>query len=141
MNLLEKVIAAKALEAHLKTLKAEIDTEARELFEPGDRKTVRHGDVKLGTITMSDPKATWKVVNREEWTAWVAENYPDALVTTVSVNPAWEAEYLKSPVDADGLIPDGLDQRTATPSWIVKPEKTVLAVLSADLPKMLGVGQ
>lgn len=139
MNPLERTIALKALSDWLAERKREGDAEVKTLFEPGDRKAVRRDGQKLGEITVSDPKPAWKVTDRAAFTRWVQENHPAAVVTEVRVVPAWEATLLRDPVDADGVIPDGVEMKTATPSWIVKPAPDALRVLADDLPGLLEV--
>lgn len=111
--------------AVLKELKERNDaTRARVLatLKPGDRRTVWLDVTEVGTVSRNRPSTGWTVTDREAFTAWVAEHYPEAIVTTRSVVPAWEKELLASPVDKEtGEIPPGLEEKTSTPGIVVKP--------------------
>jgi len=114
--------------AVLKELKARNDaTRARVqgTLKPGDRRTVWLDDAEIGTVSRNRPSTGWAVTDREAFTAWVAETYPEAIVTTRSVVPAWEKELLASGVDkATGEVPPGLEEKTSTPGVVVKPNAT-----------------
>ena len=142
MNTLEKSVLLKALENWITTLKRPVDAETRALFEAGDRKTVRSPEgVRLGTITVSDPKEVWKVTDKEAFTAWVAERYPDSIITTRAVGSAMETALLRDGVDAaTGEVPDGIELRSATPSFTVKPETGLVERFLPELGGLLEIG-
>jgi hypothetical protein len=79
-------------------------------------------DTEIGTVSRNRVSTGYVVTDREAFTEWVAENYPDAIVTARSVVPAWERELLADPVDkATGEVPPGLEEKTSTPGVVVKP--------------------
>lgn len=133
--------------AVLKELKDRNDaTRARVLatLKPGDRRTVWLDDTEVGTVSRNRASTGWAVTDRDAFTAWVAENYPEAIVTTRSVVPAWERELLASPVDkVTGEVPPGLEEKTSTPGVVVKPNDSAaahaLVLLDGGMPE-LGAG-
>lgn len=112
-------------------------------LKPGDRRTVWLDDTEIGAVSRNRATTAWVVDDRDAFTAWVAETYPEAIltVTTSSVVPAWEKELLASPVDqSTGEIPPGLKQVTSTPGVVVKPNPTgsarAVAMLLGGIPEL-----
>lgn len=51
-------------------------------MQRGDRMIARSplGDVKVGTVSKTDPKPVARITDESAFTAWVQENYPDRMV-------------------------------------------------------------
>mgnify|MGYP007082239270 FL=1 len=140
MNILERTILMKALTDLVDAEKKATDAEAKALFEPGDRKAVRYAGEKVGTITVSEPKPAWRVTDRRAFTAWVQANHPDAVVAEPVVVPGWEKDLLADPVDpATGEIPDGVELKTGSPSWIVKAAPGAIHALAPGIVRALEI--
>ena len=144
MNALELAILWKAVSAAVAEKKQAVDTEARALFEPGDRKTVWADGEKIGAIVLSDPKPGWKVKDRALFTRWVAEHHPDMTIevvtTEVVVLPEWEKEFLRQPVDAEtGEVPPGIKYGSATPAFTITPADGVIPALLPGLAAVLEI--
>lgn len=115
----EKAIldAATELNIHTRDLLAQ-------LMSRGSKITVFADDaetVDLGQVWVTNPKPAWKVTDQAAFLAWVAEHHPDAIVTQVTVSPAWTAALLKKGADADGVEPDGITLVSGKPSLTVRP--------------------
>lgn len=108
-------------------------------LQPGDRRTVWLDDTEIGTVSRNRSGKGWSVTDRDAFTAWVAETYPEVIVTTRSVVPAWEKEFLADPVDKlTGEVPPGLAERTSTPGVVVKPNDAGTARAIAALLEAMG---
>lgn len=51
-------------------------------MQPGDRRTVTHGDVKLGSVTLTEPTKQATVTVRDQFELWVANNHPTEVETS-----------------------------------------------------------
>lgn len=121
----EKAVLEAAVLKHLEAQNKKTRAAVQATLNPGDRRTVWFGGAEIGTVSRNRPSTGWAVTDREAFTAWVAETYPEAIVTTRSVVPAWEKELLTSPVDkTTGEVPPGLEEKTSTPGIVVKPNDT-----------------
>jgi len=110
-------------------------------LQPGDRRTVWLDDVEIGTVSRNRPSKGWSVTDRDKFTAWVAETYPEVIVTTLSVVPAWEKEFLTDPVDkVTGEVPAGVEEKTSTPGVVVKPNAVgsarAIAMMLGGMPEL-----
>lgn len=68
--------------AVMKEIKAVVDASkaaCRAAMEPGDRKAVHHGGVKLGTVSLTEPSTAAEVSDRSQFTAWVTDDHPTEL--------------------------------------------------------------
>lgn len=139
LSLLEQVLLLHAAESYVKKLAQPRKTEARELFEPGDRKAVYvkidGQKVKLGTVelTESNEDNGWEVADHEALMQWIRENCPGAIVHVPQVSEAWLTEVLKNGVIPDtGEVPDGLRKKKAsTPQFRPRPTDAATDLLLA----------
>lgn len=125
------------IEASVTAILAASHKETRErvrtTLHPGDRRTVRIGDREIGAVRINRSTTGWKVTDRDKFLAWVQNNHPDAVIDIPTIVPAWEREFLKNPVTADGEIPDGVEESTSTPSLVITPNDEAAAVARALL--------
>lgn len=97
-DLARRAVGEKAILDAAKELNDQTRAALLEAMGAGDRLMVG----TLGSVTRTAPKPTYRVTDREAFTAWVAEHFPEAIVTTRTVVPAWEADAIKT-----GHTPDG----------------------------------
>lgn len=132
----------KAVQDEIAEIRAAHDAPLKELFGRGDKKTVREGEgdseVELGAVYKTNPRKTWKVVDRPAFIRWVQDNHPDCVVHVPQVVEAWEKDFLKG-LGKTGEIPDGVELGMATPAWRVDPSDELRARVKALLPKMLEI--
>lgn len=116
-------------------------TRVQGTLKPGDRRTVWLDGTEIGTVSRNRPSTGWAVTDRDAFTAWVAETYPEAIVTTRTVVPSWEKELLASPIDkTTGEVPPGLEEKASTPGIVVKPNDTgtarAIEMLLGGMPEL-----
>lgn len=87
-----KVAALKVVKEFTATRYDEAREEIAKLMTKGDRKTARSplGDVKIGSVTLSDPKATASITDLDALTAWLKEHYPEHFVGGYEINATSE---------------------------------------------------
>lgn len=74
-----KVAALKVVSDYTKEAYDESRKRIATAMERGDRKMARAGGVKLGAVSMSDPKPVARITDEQALTSWVLDNYPDAM--------------------------------------------------------------
>lgn len=100
MNRREKTIAAAYCDAlaaavleRSAQLRAELRAEAvAELEANGGAPTWRYD---VGSVSLAVSKETVEIVDEQAFRKWVVERYPDKLVHTVTVSPAWQKTFLE----------------------------------------------
>lgn len=83
MNVATQLAVFKVLTDLLKERHDQLKDAARDVMDPGDRKTAMLGDTKIASVSMTDPSVKVRVKDETEFTDWVAENHPTEVVTTV----------------------------------------------------------
>lgn len=69
-------------QAVAKEIKAVVDASKAACMvgmQPGDRRTVTYGDVKLGSVTLTEPTKQATVTVRAQFELWVGNNHPTEL--------------------------------------------------------------
>lgn len=155
MHLWEKALAFKEIEKRLKAHKKPVDDEVRADFEakfdPSDRKsvwrTIDGKQVKLGTLSLSDPTPVREVTDLKAYDAWVAKHFPAVpqtrVVEVTEIPSSWTAQVLKDghvihPETGEMMIPDGVTEVTRKPAFTVAPEPDILESLTgAEITDLL----
>lgn len=125
----------KAASKVIASAQAANDAPLKELFEPGDRKTVRVNGVKLGTISKSEPKDAWKITDDGAFVRYCEKRHPSVVTYVPVVSEAWRESFLKHPYDPEtGELADGVESVAAsTPAWKVDPTPEAIAMVEAVL--------
>lgn len=132
----------KAAAEVIATARTAHDAPVKELFEPGDRKTVRANKVKLATLSKSEPKEVWKVTGKEAFVRWCEKHHPAVVTYVPTVPDGWRDAFLKHPFDPEtGEIADGVESVMAsTPAWKVEPTPKLVAMVEEMLmPSLLAI--
>ena len=123
LTVLKRIVAAR---------EADVRERAQMAMDRGARWPGFAGDTKIGTVTLTDPKPTWRVVDRDAWFLWVKANHPDEIVTTEAVRSSFETALLGR-IQASGEIPDGVDLVEVAVALQVKPDVDAAQVIAAEL--------
>jgi hypothetical protein len=100
--------------AILHALSAKVDdalTEARrqlaEGMETGDRVTIKTGDDVLGSATLAKGATSARISDGEKLLAWVAERYPEQIITERRIRSAVTARIIAQSKAAGQPVYDG----------------------------------
>lgn len=91
----------------------------------------------LGMVYVTDPKPACRVTDRPEFLRWVQDNHPDAVVMVPTIVPAWEANLLRSGVDHNGEVPDGVETVVGKPTLAVRPSEDAKLLAQAFVTREL----
>lgn len=140
-TLASQVIALAAMKKKLAELDADVRERLQMAMDRGDRKAGRAGEAKIGTVTLTDPETTWRIADKRAWLEWVKAHKPTEIVTTESVNTAYESAFLAS-LDPSLGLPDGVELVTGPAVVQVRPAPDAMEAIAAELAKAgLTVGQ
>lgn len=126
----------------LVTLKAEVAKREKALresatdeFDPGQVQPGMIGGAKIGAVSYSDPKGSYRVTDALAWRAWVKENRPDEIVTETveSVRSSFESAMLDKGCDDDGVPFPGVAWVDPAPTLRVKPSTAASELIRAAL--------
>jgi hypothetical protein len=102
-----KLAALKAVKDHLTSEDALAKGELMDDLDPGDRKTAALPDgTKVGTVTVSQRDAAFKVTDERAFVAWVKEHRPTAIVEAVRES---DQKDILERIPDTGEIPDGVE--------------------------------
>jgi hypothetical protein len=118
--------------------------------EPGDRNAAMLGRARLGQVSLTEPKITAQVTDREAFLKYVTEARPTEVETVTVVRPAYETALLAeltqrgAIVDRDGMEVSGVEFRAAsTPSQRFEAADNAAELLAVveprDLPEIDGI--
>ena len=113
-----KLAVHKVLADQLKGVRGELDEQARQVMEPGDRATAKlPSGERVGSVTLAQGRVTARVVDERAFTAWVAERFPSEVVRVV------RESFAKAVLDAVRKHGGWLDE--ATGELVTVPGVTV----------------
>lgn len=130
------LVTIKMLKDKLDVLDKTARAHWRDYLGAGDRKST-----VVGSVTITHPKPSWRVVDLPAYHAWVRVNAPTELYTVEAVNSAWESSVLArgGVVDeATGeVVPvPGTALRDGTPVVQVRPAAGAEEYIAAELAAM-----
>lgn len=117
-----RAIGEHAIVAEATRLMRETDRQLAELLGQGGRLTIG----ELGLVYTTDPKGTYKVVDRPAFVRWCEANLPHAIVP--AVDPMIEKALLAEGHTRDGEIPDGVEFVVGASALTVKPSPVAVSV-------------
>lgn len=132
--LASQVLAITVLKRQLAAHEADVRERLQMAMDRGDRKAGYAGDTKIGTITLTDPETSWKVVDGTAFRAWVKANHPTEIVVVESVNAAFERATLAGIPDT-GEIPPGVDLKSTAVALQVRPAPDAAEAIAAELAR------
>lgn len=137
-DLARRALGEAAILAEAKVMADATRDELMAEMEAGDRYTVKSDDgTPLGMVYVTDPKPACRVTDRPEFLRWVQDNHPDAVVMVPTVVPAWEANLLRSGVDHNGEVPDGVETVVGKPTLAVRPSEDAKLLAQAFVTREL----
>lgn len=92
----------------------EADAKTRLGLLPGERKAAAITNQVLGYVSMVKGRTTARVVNEDAFLAFVKARWPEEVIVTEQVNPAFQKRILDDAakkggfVDEDGVVVDGI---------------------------------
>lgn len=139
-ELANKAVTLAVLKKRVAELEAEVKAEISATMDRGDRKVGKAGDAKIGAVTLTDPKAAYRVTNGDAWRAWVRDNFPDEITTVEAVRSSFETAVLGrggviDEATGEVTLPDGVALVEGVPVVQVRPEKDAEAAIRAELQK------
>jgi hypothetical protein len=130
-------IALAILAKKIAAAQADVRERLTMALKRGDRKAGYAGSTKIGAATLTDPKDTWRIVERAKFTDWVRANRPEEIHTIEAVNAAFE----KAVLDQGGFVNaetgevepvPGIEYLPAVPVLQIRTEKDAeTAILNA----------
>jgi hypothetical protein len=139
-----RLVLASAIRDAIADQVEEVRAELRPSLNPGDRTSALVDGVNLGSVQMTAPKATLRVVDYADLMVWAMAHAPDAIVTTTTVNQAWVASLLKSggewadPATGEVLEVPGLGTSEPSPQLRVTRTDAASAWALAALTTAMG---
>ena len=110
-----RALGQKAILLEATAIAKETERELADLLGVGGRLTIPG----VGKVWTTDPKGTWKVVDRPAFVRWCEKNLPHAIVP--AVDPMVEKALLMEGHTKDGEIPDGFEFVVGASSLTVSP--------------------
>lgn len=139
--LASQLIALAAMKKRLAELDGDVRERLQMAMDRGDRKTGRAGEVKIGSVTLTDPEAAYRVTDGHAFREWVKANRPDEIVVVESVNAAFEKAILAQGHHEGEMVP-GVELVTGPAVVQVRPAPDAVDAIAAELAKDgLTVGQ
>jgi len=120
-----RLVLASAIRDEITERVEEIRGEVRPELRPGERSAAYIGDVEVGAVAMTRPKASTQVIDWGELMAWAMEHVPDAIVTTTALNQAWVSALIRDggewtdPETGEVVAVPGVGVREGTPTLTV----------------------
>lgn len=130
-----QAVALKVLSERVKERSDAVKAELAASLDVGDRKTATLDDsTKVGSISYAAGKTSAKITNDRALTEWVAERYPDEIMT--QVRPAFLTSLLEAAkkagaavdVQTGELLP-GVELGTSQPYLSVRPDPAGIPAL------------
>ena len=132
-----RLITIAVLKKKVAELEAAEKAAAFEESDPGDRKYGKVGEgkhaVKIGTVSVTDPTASYRVVDAAAWKGWVREHHPEQIQTIEAVHAAFEKEMLAAGCDDNGEMLPGVDLVQGSPTITVRTEAHAEDAIAAHL--------
>lgn len=140
-TLASQLIALTAMKKRLAELDGDVRERLHAAMDRGDRKTGKAGEAKIGTVTLTDPEAAYRVTDGATFRAWVKKTRPDEIVTVESVNAAFERAILAQGHHEGEMVP-GIELVNPVAVVQVRPAPDAVESIAAELAKAgLTVGQ
>lgn len=140
-TLASQVIALAAMKKRLAELDADVRQRLQAAMDRGDRKAGKAGEAKIGTVTLTDPEAAYRVTDGHAFREWVKVTRPDEIVTVESVNGAFEKAILAQGHHEGEMVP-GVELVTGPAVVQVRPAPDAVESIAAELAREgLTVGQ
>lgn len=127
--LADQIVTVKAAMSYLTAIETRLRDELSQAMDPGDRKTAKARGAVIGSVTLTNPDAAWKVTDGRAWREWVKTNRPDEIVTVEAVNSAFEKAMLERGCDENGEAIPGVELVSGNPVVQVRPISDALAVI------------
>jgi hypothetical protein len=106
-DLARKVAILDALYDKVGATLAEARRQLKEGMETGDRVTIKTGDDVLGSATLAKGSTSARISDSEKLLAWVAERYPEEIITERRIRSTLTARILSQSKAAGVPVLDG----------------------------------
>lgn len=133
-TLASQVIALAAMKKRLTELDADVRSRLQAAMDRGDRKAGKAGEAKIGTVTLTDPEAAYRVTDGAAFREWVKATRPDEVVVVESVNAAFEKAILAQGHHEGEVVP-GVELVTGPAVVQVRPAPDAVEAIAAELAK------
>jgi len=132
-----KLAVHKVLANQLKGVRDELDEQARQEMEPGDRVIAKlPSGEKVGSVTLTQGRVSARVVDKDAFTRWVAERFPAEVVQVV------RESFAKTVLDAvkrnGGWVDKATGELVQVPGVAVTEDDPYPSVrLTKDAPQLI----
>ncbi len=128
-----QLVVLSILKRRVAAFETEIRAQVLADSDPGDKKNAKAGDARIGTVSVTDPETSWRVVDRAALTAHVKEKWPTEVhsFTTETIRSAFEKKLLENPVDeSTGEVVPGLAEIKGGSVVQVRPGKDAEQIIA-----------